>query len=76
MDRRSFVGGALSASLSPQLLAGRFSHRGRVVWIEFKKPGEKPRLAQTLEHDRMKAAGAEVYTCDSVVEALKILGIV
>lgn len=47
-----------------------------MVWIEFKKPGEKPRLSQTLEHDRMKAAGAEVYTCDSVVEALKILGIV
>lgn len=53
-----------------------FIKDGRVVWIEFKRPGEKPRLSQTLEHDRMKAAGAEVYTCDSVVEALKILGIV
>ena len=49
---------------------------GRTVWIEFKRLGEKPRLSQTLEHDRMKAAGAEVHTCDSVVEALKILGIV
>lgn len=34
MDRRSFVGGALWAALSPQLLAGRFPHRGRVVGIE------------------------------------------
>lgn len=52
-----------------------FIKDGRVVWIEFKRPGEKPRLSQTLEHDRMKAAGAEIHWCDSIADALQILGI-
>lgn len=52
-----------------------FIKDGRVVWIEFKRPGKKPRLSQELEHDRMKAAGAEIYWCDNVLEALQILGI-
>lgn len=52
-----------------------FIKDGRVVWIEFKRPGEKPRLSQVLEHDRMRAAGAEVHWCDNVSDALRILGI-
>ena len=52
-----------------------FIKDGRTVWIEFKSPGERPKLAQMLEHDRMKAAGAEVYWCDTAFEAMRILGI-
>ena len=52
-----------------------FIKDGRVVWIEFKDAGKRPRKSQELEHDRMKAAGAEVYWCDNVLEALQILGI-
>lgn len=52
-----------------------FIKGGRTVWIEFKRPGEKPRLSQTLEHDRMRAAGAEVHWCDNVFDALRILGV-
>lgn len=43
------------------------------VYIEFKKPGAKATLAQTTEHDRMRAAGIEVYVCDNVNDAMRIL---
>lgn len=46
------------------------------VFIEFKRPGEKPRKGQSLEHRRMKRAGMEVYVCDSITEALEILWLV
>lgn len=52
-----------------------FIKNGRHVWIEFKRKGEVPRLSQSLEHDRMRAAGAEVYACDTASEALEILGL-
>ncbi len=52
-----------------------FAKGGRVVWIEFKRPGERPTVAQSREHDRMRAAGMEVYWCDDLNEARKILGL-
>jgi hypothetical protein len=52
-----------------------FIKDGRVVWIEFKDRGKTLRLSQILEHDRMRAAGAEIHWCDNVFEALQILGI-
>lgn len=51
-----------------------FIKGGRTVWIEFKAPGKAPRLSQELEHERMRSAGAEVHWCDSVHDALTILG--
>lgn len=53
-----------------------FIKGGRVVWIEFKGKGEMARLSQTLEHDRMRTAGAEIHVCDNAFDALKILGLV
>lgn len=53
-----------------------FIKGGRVVWIEFKDRGKTARLSQQMEHDRMRAAGAEIYVCDNVFDALKVLGIV
>lgn len=43
------------------------------VWIEFKKPGKEPRRRQANEHRDMRAAGMEVYYCDDVDEALRLL---
>lgn len=53
-----------------------FIKGGRVVWIEFKDRGQVPRKSQELEHDRMRAAGAEIHYCDNSFDALKILGLV
>lgn len=47
----------------------------REIWIEFKKPGEKPRTGQRIEHTKMRAAGMEVYACDSIAEGCRILGL-
>lgn len=54
-----------------------FIKGGRTVWIEFKKPfsEETARFTQSLEHDRMDDAGAEVHVVDSLREAKRILGL-
>lgn len=53
-----------------------FAKVGRVVWIEFKRPGERPTLAQTRQHIEMRAAGMEVYWCDDLDVGRKILGLI
>lgn len=51
-----------------------FSRRDRgTVWIEFKRPGERPTTAQSLEHERMRSAGMEVHYCDSIDDAMRLL---
>ena len=45
------------------------------VYIEFKRPGEAPRSDQIREHQKMREAGIEVHVCDSVEDALIILGL-
>lgn len=50
-----------------------FAKNGRVVWIEFKAPGEKPRRDQELEMERMRAHGMEVYWVDDPNDAIDIL---
>jgi hypothetical protein len=52
-----------------------FAKGGRTLLIEFKDVGEKPRLSQKKEHERLKAAGVEFYVCDSIAQAKKILGL-
>lgn len=52
-----------------------FAKDGRVVLIEFKDTGETPRLTQKREHDRLRAAGVEVHSCDSIAKAKKVLGL-
>lgn len=53
-----------------------FAHERRgIVFIEFKRPGESPRVGQRREHERMRKAGIEVHVCDSVQDALHILGL-
>lgn len=50
-----------------------FIRCGRVVFIEFKDRGKEPTLLQKQEHKRMLQSGAEVYVCDSPIDALAIL---
>lgn len=50
-----------------------FCGRGRVVLMEWKRPGQKPTAQQLLRHRELREAGIEVYVVDSVAEATRIL---
>jgi len=50
-----------------------FIRRGRVVFIEVKKFGEKPRATQRIVMANMEAHGAEVYWFDNVADAMEVL---
>lgn len=52
-----------------------FAKDGRVLFIEFKSPGEKTEGGQSKEVQRMKEAGMEVHVCDGPFQAYRILGI-
>lgn len=52
-----------------------FLKGGRVVLIEFKRPGEVPRPGQQKEIDLFTQAGAEVYSVDNPLKALRLLGV-
>lgn len=45
------------------------------VYIEFKRPGGTPDAHQVREHRKMREAGIEVHICDSVEDALIVLGL-
>lgn len=52
-----------------------FLKAGRIVLIEFKRPGEKARAGQAKEIELFRAAGAEVHVCDNPLHALRVLGV-
>ena len=52
-----------------------FAKDGRVVLIEFKRPGKEPSETQEREIARLKAAGVEAYAVDSPLAGLRVLGI-
>lgn len=39
---------------------------GRVVWVEVKRPGGKPRLLQEGYHKKLRGMGHPVFVVDSV----------
>lgn len=47
---------------------------GRVLFVELKATGKKPTAAQVRDHERRRAAGAEVVWLDSL-EAVDIVGV-
>lgn len=51
-----------------------FIKAGRLVFIEFKAPGKKPTAHQTLEIERLRAEGMEVYVIDDIDEGKFVLG--
>jgi len=48
---------------------------GRVLFIEFKQPGEPKSFVQIEEIKAMVDAGLEMHVCDSVYDVKSILGI-
>lgn len=52
-----------------------FIKDGRVVFVEFKRPGKKADALQRRELSKLLAHGADVLTCDSIEEACAHLGI-
>lgn len=50
-----------------------FIRRGRVIFIELKKDGEKPTRKQLSKHAEMRKYGAEVFWTDNLEEAMRIL---
>lgn len=46
---------------------------GRVIFIEFKRPGEEPDKQQRKRHAEIRAHKIEVYVVDRVDDAVEIL---
>ena len=46
---------------------------GTIIFIEFKRPGEKATAAQKKEHRKLRARGFEVYVIDNVEDAKRVL---
>jgi len=52
-----------------------FAKDGRVVLIEFKRPGGSARAGQDKEVAALKAVGVEVHVVDNHLKALRLLGV-
>lgn len=52
-----------------------YAQAGRVVLLEFKRPGGVMSAQQKLRHRELCAAGVEFYVVYSVAEANRVLGI-
>lgn len=50
-----------------------FLKSGRLVLIEFKRPGQHPDAQQVREHDRLKSAGFPVFVVTTVEAGLVAL---
>ena len=46
---------------------------GRIVVVEFKRPGERPRGSQSEEHAKLMRHGIRVYVIDSVEQGIALL---
>lgn len=52
----------------------RFCARaGRIMLLEFKKPGEEPTQQQIKRHDELRAYGIEVHWVDNINDAKRLL---
>ena len=47
--------------------------RNQMFFVEFKRPGVKPRAEQEYEHARLRARGLAVYVVDSREAGLEII---
>lgn len=45
----------------------------QTIWMEFKQPGELPRLTQVREHQRFEDRGVTVHVVDDVDAGIEIL---
>lgn len=63
--------GGLAIKLNPMSLAGIPDRLvllpgGRIVFVELKAPGKKPRRVQEVRHNQLRSLGFEVLVIDSV----------
>lgn len=50
-----------------------FARQGRIVLIEFKRPGEAPEPHQLKRHKELRCYGVEVFVVDNLEKAREIL---
>lgn len=50
-----------------------FNWDGRILFIEFKAPGEKPRPLQEREHARLRERGFLVFVVDDIDEGKRLV---
>jgi hypothetical protein len=50
-----------------------FMYEGNVLFVEFKRPGEKPTLHQVWMHERIRAYGGTVVIIDDPVQGMKVI---
>ncbi len=50
-----------------------FIRNGRIIFIEFKRPGEVPQPQQSKRHREMRCYGAEVFVIDNLDDAYEVL---
>lgn len=46
---------------------------GKVVFIEFKRPGEEPREQQTREHRRFAERGVTIHVIEDIEDGIAVL---
>lgn len=47
--------------------------RGRTIYMELKKLGEKPEPHQLIVHQELRDHGAEVFVIDNIEDAMEVL---
>jgi hypothetical protein len=52
-----------------------YARGGRVVLVEWKRPGGRLSAQQQLRHQELRAAGVEVHVVYTIEEANRVLGI-
>lgn len=50
-----------------------FMWKGKCIWIELKRPGQKPRPLQQAVARRITRAGCSVYTATSIKDVKEII---
>lgn len=53
-----------------------FAKNGRVIFIEFKRPGQHPTELQEAEHEKMRSFGLTVEVCDNLEFFKEVLRLV
>ena len=59
------LSGGLAGMPDRLLLYPKGPTGGRIIFVETKAPGKKPRLIQKIRHDELRSMGFPVYVVDS-----------
>jgi hypothetical protein len=50
-----------------------FGYNGKIIWVEFKRPGKEPTNLQDYVHDRLERHGFDVKWVDSVADGKNLI---